>query len=49
MLSRKFSDKVSLQVSPTFIYKNLVLGVEENHFTCVLPDFRNSALKYKIV
>ncbi len=37
ILSRKFSDKVSLQVSPTFIYKNLVLGVEENHFTYVLP------------
>ena len=37
ILSRKFSDKLSLQLSPTIVYKNLVLGLVENHFTFVLP------------
>ncbi len=37
ILSRKFSDKLSLQLSPTIVYKNLVLGLEDNHFTFVLP------------
>ena len=37
ILSRKFSDKLSLQLSPTMVYKNLVFGLEEDHFTFVLP------------
>ena len=37
ILSRKFSEKLSLQLSPTLVYKNLVLGLEEDHFTFVLP------------
>ena len=37
ILSRKFSDKLSLQLSPTIVYKNLILGLVENHFTFVLP------------
>ncbi len=37
ILSRKFSDELSLQLSPTLVYKNLVLGLEEDHFTFVLP------------
>lgn len=37
ILSRKFSEKLSLQLSPTMVYKNLVLGLEENHITFVLP------------
>ena len=37
ILSRKFSDKLSLQLSPTIVYKNLVFGLKEDHFTFVLP------------
>jgi len=37
ILSRKFGEKVSLQLSPTVVYKNLVLGLEDDHFTFVLP------------
>lgn len=37
IFSRKFSDKVSLQLSPTLVYKNLVAGLDEDHFTFVLP------------
>ena len=37
ILSRKFGEKVSLQLSPTVVYKNLVFGLEEGHFTFVLP------------
>ena len=37
ILSRKFSDKLSLQLSPTLVYKNLVFGLKEDHFTFVLP------------
>ena len=37
ILSKKFSDKLSLQLSPTIVYKNLVFGLEEDHFTFVLP------------
>ena len=37
ILSRKFSDKVSLQISPTLVYKNLVFGLKEDHFTFVVP------------
>ncbi len=37
ILSRKFSDKLLLQLSPTIVYKNLVIGLEEDHFTFVLP------------
>jgi len=37
ILSRKFSDKLSLQLSPTLVYKNLVSGLDESHFTFVLP------------
>ena len=37
ILSRKFNDNLSLQLSPTMVYKNLVLGLEEDHFTFVLP------------
>lgn len=37
ILSRKFGEKVSLQLSPTVVYKNLVFGLEEDHFTFVLP------------
>lgn len=37
ILSRKFNDLLSLQLSPTMVYKNLVLGLEEDHYTFVLP------------
>lgn len=37
IFSAKFSDKISLQLSPTLVYKNLVLGLEEDHFTMVVP------------
>ena len=37
IISRRFNDKISLQLSPTFIYKNLVEGLEESHHTFVLP------------
>ena len=37
ILSRKFSDKLSLQLTPTIVYKYLFLGWVENHFTFVLP------------
>jgi hypothetical protein len=37
ILSKKFSDQISLQLSPTIIYKNLVVGAEEEHLTFVLP------------
>jgi len=37
IFSRKFSDNLSLQISPTLVYKNLVFGLEKNHFTFVLP------------
>ena len=37
IIARKFNDKISLQLSPTFVYKNLVEGVEESHHTFVLP------------
>ncbi len=37
ILSRQFSDKISLQLSPTLVYKNVVLGLDEDHFTFVLP------------
>ena len=37
ILSRRFSDKVSLQLSPTVVYKNLVFGLKEDHFTFVVP------------
>ena len=37
IISRKFSEKWSLQLSPTFVYQNLVEGVEKSHHTFVLP------------
>ena len=37
IVARKFNDKISLQISPTFVYKNLVEGMEESHHTFVLP------------
>lgn len=37
IIARKFNDKISLQLSPTFVYKNLVEGMEESHHTFVLP------------
>ena len=37
IISRKFSEKWSLQLSPTFVYQNLVEGVEKSHRTFVLP------------
>lgn len=37
ILSRKFNTLLSLQLSPTLIYKNLVIGLEETHYTLVLP------------
>ena len=37
IFSRKFSDKISLQLSPTVVYKNLVFGLKEDHFTFVVP------------
>lgn len=37
ILSRKFNEKLSLQLSPTVIYKNLVVGAEKDHLTFVLP------------
>ena len=37
IVSKQFSDKISLQLSPTIVYKNVVLGLEEDHFTFVLP------------
>ncbi|MBH83367.1 MAG: hypothetical protein CMP70_01665 [Flavobacteriales bacterium] len=37
ILSKKFSDKLSLQLNPTMVYKNLVIGIEKDHFTFVLP------------
>ena len=37
IISRKFSEKWSLQLSPTFVYQNLVEGVAKSHHTFVLP------------
>ena len=37
IFSRRFSDKISLQLSPTVVYKNLVFGLKEDHFTFVVP------------
>ena len=37
IISKKFNDKLSLQLNPTVVYKNVVLGLEEDHFTFVLP------------
>lgn len=37
IVSRKFNDVLSLQISPTVVYKNLVVGLEEDHFTFVIP------------
>lgn len=37
IIARKFNDKISLQLSPTLIYKNLVEGLEESHHTFMLP------------
>jgi hypothetical protein len=37
IIARKFNDRISLQLSPTLVYKNLVEGMEESHHTFVLP------------
>ena len=37
IIARKFNDRISLQLSPTLVYKNLVEGIEESHHTFVLP------------
>ena len=37
IVSRKFNDVLSLQINPTVVYKNLVVGLEEDHFTFVIP------------
>lgn len=37
IISRKFSEKWSLQLSPTFVYQNLIEGVAKSHHTFVLP------------
>ena len=37
ILSKKFNEWLSLQLSPTVIYKNLIVGHELKHHTFVLP------------
>ena len=37
IISRQFNDVLSLQISPTLVYKNLVIGLEEDHVTFALP------------
>ena len=37
VVSRAFNKKLSLQLTPTFIYKNLVVGGKDKHSTFVLP------------
>jgi hypothetical protein len=37
IIARKFNDKISLQLSPTLVYKNLVEGLEKSHHTFILP------------
>ena len=37
IIARKFNDKISLQLSPTLVYKNLVEGLEKLHHTFILP------------
>jgi len=37
IISKKLNDKVSLQLSPTFIYQNLIEGQDKSHYTFVLP------------
>lgn len=37
IISRKFNDNVSLQLSPTLIYHNLLSGTTERHHTIALP------------
>lgn len=37
IVSRAFGEKLSLQLSPTLVYHNLVNGVEKSHHTILLP------------
>ena len=37
VVSRAFGEKLSLQLSPTLVYHNLVNGVEKSHHTFILP------------
>ena len=37
IISRAFSERLSLQIAPTFVYHNLINGQEKAHHTIVLP------------